>query len=80
MVSVYLIFGDLHDTEESMDAVLAYARHLYPKFCSFVVGSLAVPFPGTDRFAELKEKDLISSYDWDKYGFGESVIRSVHSP
>jgi len=75
MVSVYLIFGDLHDTEESVDAVLAYARHLYPKFCSFVVGSLAVPFPGTDRFAELKEKDLISSYDWDKYGFGESVIK-----
>lgn len=75
MVSVYLIFGDLHDTEESVDAVLAYARHLYPKFCSFVVGSLAVPFPGTDRFAELKENDLISSYDWDKYGFGESVIK-----
>ena len=80
MVSVYLIFGDLNDTEESIDAILDYARHLYPGFCSFVVGSLAVPFPGTDRFEELKEKDLISSYDWDKYGFGESVIRSSISP
>ena len=80
MVSVYLVFGDLNDTEESLDAILAYARHLYPGFCSFVVGSLAVPFPGTDRFAELKEQDLIRSYDWDTYGFGKSVIRSSLSP
>ena len=80
MVSVYLIFGDLYDTEESIDAVLAYARHLYPGLCSFVVGSLAVPFPGTDMYIEFKEKDLISSYDWDKYGFGESVIKSSISP
>jgi hypothetical protein len=44
------------------------------------VGSLAVPFPGTDQFIELKEKDLISSYNWDDYGFGKSVIRSSISP
>ncbi len=80
MVSVYLLFGLPEDTEESLDAVLAYARHLYPDYCSFVVGSLAVPFPGTDKFIELKEKDLISSYDWDDYGFGSSVIRSSIPP
>jgi radical SAM superfamily enzyme YgiQ (UPF0313 family) len=80
MVSVYLIFGVPEDTEESLDAILAYARHLYPDYCSFVVGSLAVPFPGTDKFIELKEKDLISSYNWDDYGFGKSVIRSSIPP
>jgi radical SAM superfamily enzyme YgiQ (UPF0313 family) len=80
MVSVYLLFGVLEDTEESMDAILAYARHLYPDYCSFVVGSMAVPFPGTDKFVELKERDLISSYDWHDYGFGKSVIRSAIPP
>ena len=44
------------------------------------MGSLAVPFPGTDKFIELKEKDLISSYNWDDYGFGKSVIRSSLPP
>jgi radical SAM superfamily enzyme YgiQ (UPF0313 family) len=80
MVSVYLLFGVPEDTEESMDAILHYARHLYPDYCSFVVGSLAVPFPGTDKFIELKEKDLISSYDWNDYGFGKSVIKTLISP
>jgi len=80
MVSVYLIFGLPEDTEESLDTILEYARHLYPAYCSFVVGSLAVPFPGTDKFIELKEKDLISSYNWDDYGFGKSVIRSSIPP
>jgi radical SAM superfamily enzyme YgiQ (UPF0313 family) len=80
MVSVYLLFGVLEDTEGSMDAILEYARHLYPDYCSFVVGSMAVPFPGTDKFIELKEKDLISSYDWKDYGFGKSVIKSSIPP
>jgi radical SAM superfamily enzyme YgiQ (UPF0313 family) len=80
MVSVYLLFDTLEDTEASMDALLQYARHLYPDYCSFVVGSMAVPFPGTDKFIELKEKDLISSYDWTDYGFGKSVIRTSVAP
>ena len=80
MVSVYLIFGLPEDTEESLDAILKYARHLYPDYCSFVVGSLTVPFPGTDMFIELKEKDQISSYNWDDYGFGKTVIRTSLPP
>jgi radical SAM superfamily enzyme YgiQ (UPF0313 family) len=80
MVSVYLLFGVLEDTERSMDATLEYARHLYPDFCSFVVGSMAVPFPGTEMFVQLKEDDLISSYDWKEYGFGKSVIKSSIPP
>jgi radical SAM superfamily enzyme YgiQ (UPF0313 family) len=76
MVSVYLLFDVVEGTEESMDALLQYARHLYPDYCSFVVGSMAVPFPGTDKFVELSEQDLISSYDWSDYGFSKSVVRS----
>jgi hypothetical protein len=63
-----------------MDALLQYARHLYPDYCSFVVGSVAVPFPGTAKYIELKEKDLLSSYDWNDYGFGKSVVKSSIPP
>jgi radical SAM superfamily enzyme YgiQ (UPF0313 family) len=80
MVSVYLLFDVLAGSEASLDAILRYARHLYPDYCSFVVGSMAVPFPGTESFLELQEKDLISSYDWRDYGFGRSVIRTPISP
>jgi radical SAM superfamily enzyme YgiQ (UPF0313 family) len=80
MVSVYLLFGILEDTEESLDALLQYARHLYPDYCSFVVGSVAVPYPGTAKFIELKEKDLLSSYDWNDYGFSTPVVKSSIPP
>ncbi len=80
LVSVYLIFGLPEDTEETLDATLDYARYLYPDRISFVVGSLAVPFPGTHMYNELKEKDLIRSFNWDEYGFGKSVIRTQLDP
>lgn len=80
MVSVYLLFGLPEDTEQSMNAILEYGKYLYPDHCSFIVGSMAVPFPGTDMFEELKTKDMIISFDWNDYGFGTSVIKTAISP
>ena len=80
LVSVYLIFGLPEDTKESLEAILQYGKHLYPDHCSFVVGSMAVPFPGTDMFNQLKEKNMITSFDWKYYGFGKSVIKTAVSP
>ena len=79
MVSIYLLFGLPEDTKESLTAILDYGKYLYPDHCSFIVGSMAVPFPGTDMFADLKAKDMIRSYDWEEYGFGRSVIKTAVS-
>ncbi len=79
MVSIYLLFGLPEDTEESLAAILDYGKYLYPEHCSFIVGSMAVPFPGTEMFAGLKAKDMIRSYDWKEYGFGKSVIKTAVS-
>ena len=79
MVSVYLLFGLPEDTEESLQAILDYGKYLYPAHCSFIVGSLAVPFPGTDMYEDLKAKDMITSFNWKDYGFGKSVIKT-HIP
>jgi radical SAM superfamily enzyme YgiQ (UPF0313 family) len=80
LVSVYLLFGLPQDTEASMEALLQYGKHLYPDHCSFVVGSMAVPYPGTDMFNQLKEKNMLASFDWKDYGFGKSVIKTTVSP
>jgi radical SAM superfamily enzyme YgiQ (UPF0313 family) len=79
LVSIYLLFGMPEDTEESMDALLKYGKHLYPDYCSFVVGSMAVPFPGTEMYKDLKEKNMITSFNWSDYGFGKSVIKTAVS-
>ena len=80
LVSIYLLFGMPEDTEATMDALLQYGKHLYPDYCSFVVGSMAVPFPGTDMFNDLREKNMITSFDWSDYGFGKSVIKTTVPP
>jgi len=80
MVSIYLLFGMPGDTEETMDRNLKYGKHLYPKHCSFIVGSMAVPFPGTDMYIDLEKKNMIASHDWNDYGFGKSVIKTDISP
>ncbi len=80
LVSVYLLFGMPEDTEESMDALLQYGKFLYPDYCSFVVGSMTVPFPGTEMYNALKEKNMIVSFDWSEYGFGKSVIKTTVAP
>ena len=80
MVSVYLLFGLPEDTEETLNAILDYGKYLYPDHCSFIVGSMAVPFPGTSMFEDLKAKKMITSFDWKDYGFGKSVIKTTVSP
>jgi len=80
LVSVYLLFGLPEDTVESVESLLEYGKRLYPDHCSFIVGSLAVPFPGTDMFLDLKERGLITSYDWKDYGFDKSVIKTSVPP
>jgi anaerobic magnesium-protoporphyrin IX monomethyl ester cyclase len=80
LVSVYLLFGLPEDTVESVEALLEYGKRLYPEHCSFIVGSLAVPFPGTEMFMDLKERGLITSYDWKDYGFDRSVIKTSVPP
>ena len=80
LVAVYLLFGSPQDTEASMKANLTYGRYLYPDHCSFIVGSIVAPFPGTELFEGLKREGNITSFNWKDYGFGKSVIRTAVAP
>ncbi len=74
-VSIYLLTGAPDDDEDTMIETVNYGRFLYPSYCSFVVGTLVIPFPGTEFYKDMKKKGLITTYDWAKYGFGQSVIK-----
>jgi radical SAM superfamily enzyme YgiQ (UPF0313 family) len=80
IVSIYLLFNMYGETEDSMTRNLRYGKSLYPDHCSFVVGSTTVPFPGTEMFKEMKQLDLLTTYNWNDYGFDKSVFKTGVSP
>jgi magnesium-protoporphyrin IX monomethyl ester (oxidative) cyclase len=74
-ISVYLLMGAPWETEQSMQRTLDYAKHLYPRYCSFVMATFVVPYPGTDMFQEMQENNLLTTYDWRDYSFGLPVFK-----
>ena len=74
-VSVYLLLGAPGETEDSMRRTLNYAKHLYPRYCSLVMTTFLIPFPGTDIFYAMQEKNLLTTYDWRDYSFGQPVFK-----
>lgn len=68
IINVYLVIGAPIETEKDILATVNYAKQLCPKLCSFVITTPLVPFPGTDLFDELKSKNLITTYNWSRYG------------
>ena len=76
LVVIYLLWGMPGDTEKQFIAIQKYGLYLLPKFCSFVIGSLISPFPGTELFDQLKEKNLITTYDWEEYGPSKYIIKT----
>jgi radical SAM superfamily enzyme YgiQ (UPF0313 family) len=78
-ISVYLLMGAPWETESSLQQTLDYAKHLYPRYCSFVMATFVVPYPGTDLFQEMYKEDLLTTYDWRDYSFGLPVFKMLAS-
>jgi radical SAM superfamily enzyme YgiQ (UPF0313 family) len=66
------ILGYPGETYEEMNATIRFAIHLDPDYAQFTI---LTPYPGTPIFQELKEKNLLATYDWDRYTVVEPVIR-----
>lgn len=56
--------GLSHDTEETMEESIDYARKLPLDLLKF---SISIPFPGTPLFKEYFDQGMIRSFDWDDY-------------
>ena len=62
--NAYFMLGLSCDDEESMIDTIEYARLLPVDLLKF---GLAIAFPGTVMFDNYARKNLIKSFDWDKY-------------
>jgi anaerobic magnesium-protoporphyrin IX monomethyl ester cyclase len=60
----FFMVGLLQDTEESMAKTIELGRELRTDVLKI---SICVPFPGTPMYAELKAKNLLNHFEWDKY-------------
>lgn len=62
--NAYFMLGLSCDDENSMLDTIEYARTLPVDLLKF---GLAIAFPGTEMFDNYARKNLIKSFDWDKY-------------
>lgn len=60
----FFMVGLMQDTEETMAKTIALGRKLQTDILKV---SIAIPFPGTRMYNELKEKGNLNDFDWDKY-------------
>ena len=60
----FFMVGLLQDTEQSMSKTIELGKKLPVDVLKI---SIAIPFPGTPMYNELKSKKLLGDFDWDKY-------------
>lgn len=63
-VLVYFIFGLPHETRQSMQKTLDFARKLGADMVTFGV---AIPHPGTAFYRYLKSRGCLITQDWSRY-------------
>jgi len=68
----FFMIGLPGETEETVNNTIEFAKKLNPDVAKF---HILKPFPGTEIFEELKEKGLITIFDYSKYGIH---TRPVH--
>lgn len=69
----FLIFGLPGETEETIKETIKFTKEIDPDFAKFLI---LKPYPGSEVYTELKQNDLIRSYDYDNYGV---YTRPVHA-
>lgn len=61
-IGAFYIFGNLSDTEESIENTIDYAKRLNTSYAQF---TLCTPYPGTQFYEQIKDK--IFENNWDKF-------------
>ncbi len=72
---VCMMVGNVGDTEEIIDNNIKLLNQLDPDYISVAI---LTPFPGHDIYNWARERDLISTYDWDVY-YGSTPILKLET-
>ena len=67
--------GLSHDTEETMEETIDYARTLPLDLLKF---GITIPFPGTPMFRDYFDQGMIRSLNWDDYHVSTQQMLYVH--
>ncbi len=62
----FFMFGNLGENEETMQRTIDFAKELDPDYAQF---SIAIPFPGSRMYQEVKKNGKILITRWESYAF-----------
>ena len=74
-VTGFFQVGLSHDTEETMEETIDYARTLPLDLLKF---GITIPFPGTPIFRDYFDQGMIRSLNWDDYHVSTQQMLFVH--
>ncbi|MCL5236530.1 MAG: B12-binding domain-containing radical SAM protein [Nitrospirae bacterium] len=63
--TAFMMLGNLEETEETMEETIRFSKKIEPTYVQFVI---AVPYPGSYLYEEVKRNGKIFINDWDEYG------------
>jgi radical SAM superfamily enzyme YgiQ (UPF0313 family) len=65
----FYMIGNLGETEETMEETINFAKKANTDYAQFLI---AIPYPGTALYDEIKKNGKLFINDWDQYGQYES--------
>jgi len=75
-VSSSFMVGDLNETEDAITQIYRFAKEITVDFLNIFP---LTPFPGTDKYEELKNKGLLITTDWQRFWYTH-VVRTPITP
>jgi len=70
----FFMLGLPGDTKQTINKTIKFAKKINPDVAKF---HILKPFPGTKIFTQLKEKGLISEFDYSKYGIHTKPVHHL---
>lgn len=76
LVSSSFVVGDLYETEQDITNIYKFAKEIKVDFLNIFP---LTPYPGTEKYEELKNKGLLLTADWRKF-FYTHVVKTPITP
>ena len=74
---VTVMVGYPWETKEDADNTIAFAKKMFAKgYIHTLQATIVVPYPGTPMFDEARNKNWLTTEDWDRYDMKQSVWKS----
>jgi anaerobic magnesium-protoporphyrin IX monomethyl ester cyclase len=65
------------ETLEDAKRTIALSKKMFDKgYVDTLQATIVIPYPGTPLFRECKEKDWLTTLDWDKYDQRTAIMKS----